>query len=95
MCFQYLEVVQHEYRDTTRPQGLCLGQGRRPFGSVVVAPHCRDRGYLGEFAENTPVSDVTRMNDVIAAAQEALASGRSRPWVSEINPIRSINVGYR
>ena len=71
MGFQILEVVQHEDRHAAQRQALCLRQGHRPFASVVIAPHRRDRGYFGEFAENALVSNVTRMNDVIASAQEA------------------------
>ena len=66
-----------------------FGQGAGPGLGVDVAADCGDRGNLFEGGEDfgAPTSPAWRMRS--APGRAARASGRSRPWVSEMRP-RSI-----
>ena len=79
--------MQQVNRDV--PDFKQVGQRKfMPPGSPIdISPNSGHRSDLSKAGENLRIAHVARMNDVIRSRRAAIASGRSRPCVSEITPI--------
>jgi len=85
---QRLLVVHHDDHMARHLDADALGKGAGPVGGIHVAADRGDRSDLRQPLDDPRTPDIARVQDVLDPASRSSASGRSRPWVSEITPTR-------